>query len=79
MTRRSCPYDRRVNRFLDRSGELLLDVFALAITVQVGTVIIGRALNSPTSFRLSDVPVVGPAVDSLRAFSNQTYDPASEA
>jgi hypothetical protein len=67
-----------VNRLLDRTGELLLDVFALAITVQVGQVIIGRALNSPTSYRLSPVPGVGPVVDSLRAFQNQTYDAATE-
>ena len=65
-------------RYLDRAGELLLDVFALAITVQVGTVLLGRALNSPTAFRLSAVPLVGNVVDAGRAFQNQTYDPATE-
>jgi hypothetical protein len=66
-------------RTLDRAGELLLDVFALAITVQVGTVILGRAVNSPTAYALSGVPVVGQVVDSTRAFIDQTYDPATEA
>lgn len=65
-------------RFLDRGGELLLDVFALAITAQAGTVLMGRALNSPTAYRLDNVPIAGPAVASLRAFVDQTYDPNTE-
>lgn len=65
-------------RFFDRAGELLLDVFALAITVQVGTVLMGRAVNSPTAYSLSTVPLVGNFVDSMRAFVDQTYDPGTE-
>lgn len=65
-------------KFLDRVGELLLDVFALAITVQVGTVLMGRALNSPTAYRLDPLPGVGNVVGSLRLLVDQTYDPTSE-
>jgi hypothetical protein len=65
-------------KFLDRAGELLLDVFALAITVQVGQVIIGRAVNSPTAVSLSPVPIIGPVLDSWRAFWAQTYDVSVE-
>lgn len=65
-------------KYLDRIGELLLDVFALAITVQVGQVLLGRALNSPTAYGLSRVPIVGNVVDSSRAFIDQTYDPDTE-
>ena len=65
-------------KYLDRAGELLLDVFALAITVQVGQVVLGRAANSPTAYSLTNVPIVGPVVDSFRAFQNQTYDPDTE-
>lgn len=61
-------------RFLDRAGELLLDVFALAITVQVGNVLIGRAINSPTAVSLSPLPVIGPMLDSWRLFWDQGYD-----
>lgn len=68
-----------LRRLANRGGELLLDVFALAITAQVGNVLIGRALNSPTAYRLSSIPVVGEAADSLRGFWDQTYDPTTEA
>lgn len=63
----------------NRGGELLLDVFALAITAQVGIVLLGRALNSPTAYRLSPIPIVGNTTGALRAFVDQTYDPATEA
>lgn len=65
-------------KWLDRAGELLLDVFALAVTAQVGQVLIGRAVNSPTAVSLSPLPIVGPALDSWRAFWNQTYDLSAE-
>ena len=38
----------------------------------------GRAINSQAAYRLSPVPILGPAVDSLRAFTNQGYDVAGE-
>lgn len=67
-----------LRRVASRGGELLLDVFALAITAQAGNVIIGRAINSPTAFRLSSIPLVGPLADSFRGFWDQGYDPTTE-
>lgn len=68
----------KLPRLLDRAADFVLDIFALAITAQVGNVLIGRILNSRTAFALDTTPVVGNLTQAGRAFWDQGYDPAGE-
>lgn len=57
-----------------RRGEIILDVFAVTLTGAVGTIILGRALNSQTALNLQGLPFVGAPIAAVTAAWNQHYD-----
>jgi hypothetical protein len=63
---------------LAKGSEILIDVFGTALAAMLGMLLFGKAINSPLAYRLSATRIVGPAVASLRASTNQLYDVTGE-
>lgn len=63
---------------LRKAGEILIDVAGTGLAAMLWIVLWGKAVNSPLAYRLSATPIVGPAVSSLRATTNQIYDVTGE-
>lgn len=55
--------------------DYLVDVAAVTITALVGTIALGRALDSSIAHRLDTTPVVGDLVIGVRNAVGQVYDP----
>ena len=55
-------------------GEILVDVAATGLAAMLWILLFGRALNSPLAMRATSIPLLGPAIGSLRAGTNQIYD-----
>ncbi len=64
---------------INKAGQLLVEVASVGFAAMLWTVIFGRAINSPAAYHASTLPIIGPAISSLRAVTNQTYDPAGES
>lgn len=60
-------------------SDAALDITAVGVTSLLFLAVFGRFVNSQAAMRLSRFPIIGPGVDSLRAVTNQAYDPAGEA
>lgn len=57
------------------SLDYLVDVAAVTITALVGTIALGRFLDSSVAHKLDTAPVVGDLVIGVRNAVGQVYDP----
>lgn len=63
-----------MKRLWNRSSEVILDVAAIGFTSLGFLLVWGRAVNSPLSFRLERLPIIGWIPKALRGATNQGYD-----
>lgn len=63
---------------VNKAGAMLVEIAGVGFAAMLWFLVLGRAVNSPAAFRLSGVRIIGPAVSSLRAATNQVYDVAGE-
>lgn len=67
-----------MKKLLDRIGDGTLGFAAIGFTSLAFLVVWGRVINSPSAYALEKVPVLGWAIKTTRAATDQAYDPAGE-
>lgn len=67
-----------MNKLVHRLSDGALGFAAIGFTSLGFLLVWGRAINSPLSFQLERVPLLGWLIRILRPATNQGYDPAQE-
>lgn len=67
-----------MKKLINRLSDGALGFAAIGFTSLGFLIVWGRAINSPLSFHLERVPVLGWFIRILRPATNQGYDPAGE-